>query len=316
MRTLQRGLSPFIIILIFSLVSAGTAGYVYVNNRTQDQQKESRASSFDDISPSSYAEPVKAVPKTSPAASKSVQNPTPAPIYQTDPNKTPLVTWEYDTTANQWVANGNPPQCPPLVFDSPVDITKASSILYPGQIRGSSINDYKAHGGFRFDGDAGQNITVRMPFDGYVWRGARYFLDGHMQYGFDIIHECGIMMRFGHLSELSSKFMAHAEKMRPAADGDSRTTDFQPFQKINKGEIIASKVGIPGNAGMDWGVYDLRTVNAAAGDPSFRENHYFQRWYDYYGLCWLDYLPSNEQSIAKSLPGADGKMGKTSSYCL
>ena len=48
--------------------------------------------------------------------------------------------------------------CPdPFVFQLPIDINKATSVLYPGQIRGG---DYKAHGGFRFDKSLPNEITV------------------------------------------------------------------------------------------------------------------------------------------------------------
>lgn len=225
-----------------------------------------------------------------------------------------MVTWDYN---NGWNSTGVPPACPSLVFDSPVDVTKATAILYPGQIRGTSINDYKPHGGFRFDNQNTNDVEVRVPFDGYVWRGSKLidFQSGNnIQYSFDIINECGIMHRVGHLYELSPEFQELADRL-PLKEGDSSTTDLKPYVSVRKGDLIATKIGIPGNVGMDWGVYDLRKENDASKDSSYREIHKDLAWAAFHALCWLDYLPGNEQAIVKSLPGADGKSGKNSDYC-
>ena len=223
------------------------------------------------------------------------------------------VVWVYHHDQNKWVPSKTPPPCPALVFDSPVDLTKAYAILYPGQTRGNSIKDYKAHGGVMFKSD--NTIDVRMPFDGYIYQGARFLQKGVLQYGFDAISECGIMQRFGHLYELSPKFQKLVELLPEPKEMDSRTTVLRPFVYVKKGELIATKIGVPENAGMDWGVMDLRRENEAAKDAAFREAHSFQRWYDNHGLCWLDYLSEKEQAIVKALPGGDGRMGKTSDYC-
>lgn len=222
------------------------------------------------------------------------------------------VVWVYHHDQNKWVPSRTPPKCPELVFDSPVDLTKVYAILYPGQMRGNSIKDYKAHGGFLLKTP---ETEVRMPFDGYVYQGARYLQKGVLQYGFDVISECGVMQRFGHLYELSPKFQKLVELLPEAKEMDSRTTVLRPFVQVKKGELIATKIGVPENAGVDWGVMDLRRENEATKDPAFREAHAFQRWYDQHGICWLDYLSSNDQALAKALPGGDGKMGKTSDYC-
>lgn len=222
-----------------------------------------------------------------------------------------LVRWDY--RYGKWEPSRTPPSCGPMVLESPADMSKADSILYPGQVRGSSIKDYKAHGGIHFKpGD----IEVRVPLDGYVFSGVRFYYQGHIQYGIDIMTECGIMQRFGHLYELSPKFQTIAETFRKPVEGDSRGTFLEPPIPVKKGEVIATKIGWPGGPnGFDWGVYDLRKENEVAKDGTFRKAHEFQWWYDYYGLCWLDYLSENDQALAKALPGGDGKMGKTSDYC-
>ncbi|MDO8482949.1 MAG: M23 family metallopeptidase [bacterium] len=221
------------------------------------------------------------------------------------------VRWDY--RYGKWEPSRTPPACGTVVLESPADISKANSILYPGQVRGSSIKDYKAHGGIHFKpGD----IEVRVPLDGYVFSGVRFYYQGHIQYGIDIMSECGIMQRFGHLYELTPKFQAIAETFRKPVEGDSRGTFLETPIPVKKGEIIATKIGWPGGPnGFDWGVYDLRKENEAAKDSAFRKTHEFQWWYDYHGLCWLDYLPDKDQSFTKALPGGDGKMGKTSDYC-
>src|SRR3989344_8529690 len=70
------------------------------------------------------------------------------------------------------IATQSKTTCPDrIVFDLPIDISKATSVLYPGQIRGG---DFKAHGGFRFDGSSNSAITVTAPLDANVIAGARY----------------------------------------------------------------------------------------------------------------------------------------------
>ena len=94
--------------------------------------------------------------------------------------------------------------CPnPFVFQMPVDIKKVTSILYPGQYRGG---DYKPHGGFRFDNSRPDEIKVIAPYNAEVTAGARYPVNGEIQYTFDFSHPCGIRYRFGHLLTLSPKF--------------------------------------------------------------------------------------------------------------
>ena len=223
------------------------------------------------------------------------------------------VWWRFEHDKNKWVPQGTPPSsCPPLVFASPIDVSKARAVLYPGQQRGLSIQDYKAHGGFLLSSG---DIEVRMPYDGYVMQGARFLQEGHIQYALDMISECGILQRFGHLYELTPKFQAIVEKFPEPKENDSRTTPVRPMIKVMKGELIATKVGVPSNPGMDWGVMDLRTENKAAQDAAYREKYAWQRGYAYHGLCWLDYLSAKDQALAKALPGGDGRMGKTSDYC-
>ena len=55
-------------------------------------------------------------------------------------------------------AGGNSlPSCPTPLLQTPVDLSKVTSILYPGQERGGN---YKAHGGFGFDNATDNLVTV------------------------------------------------------------------------------------------------------------------------------------------------------------
>jgi hypothetical protein len=219
------------------------------------------------------------------------------------------VTWYFD---NRWKPTGNPPSCPdPLVFRTPVDIDKATSILYPGQYRGVQ---YKAHGGFRFDGSKNEDIIVRAPMDGYIVDASRYLEGGEVQYMFDIINPCGIMYRFDHLYTLSPKLAAIAEQLREPAEGDSRTTAVTPVF-VQQGEVLATAVGLENNVFADWGLYDLRKENEASKDLAYREEHSDFPWFAFHALCWLNFLGAEDLAKVKALPGADSVSGTQSDYC-
>lgn len=220
--------------------------------------------------------------------------------------------------------------CPePFIFELPVDISKATSILYPGQIRGG---EFKAHGGFRFDDSLPEEITVKAPIDAYVIAGARYpGTTGDIQYTFDFEHPCGVRYRFGHLLTLSPKFQAIAEKFPLPKDLDSRTTQVDPPIEVKKGEIIATAVGLTKegnskngtNTFLDWGVYDYKQQNEASKDPGWATKHTEDpNWSKYYNsetykyaVCWFDWISESDKQKVLSLPSSDGQSGKTSDYC-
>lgn len=221
--------------------------------------------------------------------------------------------------------------CPsPFVFQMPVDLSKATSVLYPGQVRGGN---YKAHGGFRFDGSRPNEITVTAPYDAEVIAGARYRVNGEAQYTFDFAHPCGIRYRFGHLLTLAPKFQAIAEKF-PMPEGlDSRTTEVRPPIKVKQGEVIATAVGLntggpsiygEANPFVDWGVYDYRQKNEASQRSDWPTLHAAEdsSWATYYNsdiyqfaVCWFDWIPPEDKAKVLSLPAADSVNGKTSDYC-
>lgn len=246
------------------------------------------------------ATPVAEPPKT------ASPEPPPAPAAGSEAPSRP-VRWDYRDGG--WKPTGTPPACPePLVLQAPLDLDIASSVLYPGQVRGG---DFKPHGGFRTDGAEGP-VEVRAPLEGYV-KDVAYFTDQlGPHYMFDIQHECGIMYRLGHLGKVPPKFQAIAESVPMGGYGDSRTTEVAPVF-VEAGEIIATDT--QGSSGFDWGVYDLRKENEAAQDPTFREAHADEPWQAYHAVCWLDWLAPAEAARAKALPGADGVAGKESDYC-
>lgn len=218
-----------------------------------------------------------------------------------------IIRWRY--MDEMWKPNGEPPECPePFVFQSPVDLNLVTSILYPGQVRGS---DFKPHGGFRTDGTTGP-VEVRAPFEGYVWNVARFYDAAGIHYMFDIQHPCGMMYRLGHLGAVPQKFQDIVSKLPEPAFGDSRTTEVEPVF-VEAGEIIATDT--QESTGFDLGVYDLRKENEASKDPAFREAHKDEPYQAYHALCWLNYLPEDQQATVKNFPGGDGISGKNSAYC-
>lgn len=227
------------------------------------------------------------------------------------------ITWQFNEQAEAWQASAKPPDCvDPFKFDvSPVDINRATSVLYPGQTRGGH---YKAHGGFAFDAQSHNNVTVTMPFDAYLVGGSRYIESGEVQYLFDFVSECGIAIRFDHLASLSEKFAGFANQYLPEPKpDDSRGANISPPILIKSGEVIATAIGHSNNlnVGMDFGVYDYRSRNEASKDSTYQAAHGQFSASTYYGVCWFDMLPGNDAAQVKSLPSRDQAMGKTSDYC-
>jgi hypothetical protein len=222
-------------------------------------------------------------------------------------------------TGDGWTAGQNAdkiPKCPekPLM-KAPVNMTAVTSILYPGQTRGGN---YKPHGGFRFDNATDNAVTVTAPMDGYVVRGARYIAEGDVQYTFDVINNCGIMYRLGHLLTLDARFQSLAERFPPASE-DSRTSNINPAFKIKAGDTIATKVGIgkTKNTFVDLGVYDLRSPNKKSKDAAWAANSAHDKELAQHAVCWLNggYLPSSDEAKIKGLPAGDPGSGKNSDYC-
>lgn len=224
------------------------------------------------------------------------------------------VTWTQ--TENGWSHTGTLPACPsPL--NPPIDMNKVTSMLYPGQYRGG---DYKPHGGFRFDNETSNNVTITAPFDASIFRGAHYSVSGDPQYVFDFVAPCGYMYRLGHLLTLSPRLKAIADKLPVNNEGDSRDSRISQ-EEFKAGEVLATATGItkngsgPGgiNVFVDWGVYDLRTKNKASEDSTWSAKHSAET--EQHALCWFDLLSPDNEAKVLSLPAADGDSGKNSDYC-
>ena len=200
-------------------------------------------------------------------------------------------------------------------IQSPVDVTLATAVLYPGQTRGG---DYKPHGGFRFDGLKNDDVTVKVPLDAKVTSGSRYIEQGEVQYMFDLKSDCGLEYRFDHLKTLSAKFQAIADKLPAAKVDDSRTTAVSPEVAVTAGEVIATAVGFEvgdngPNVSVDFGVYDKRQKNQSSEDTAWVATHREDGDQAIYAVCWFDLLPVTDAAIVKALPASGGDA--TSDYC-
>jgi hypothetical protein len=199
--------------------------------------------------------------------------------------------------------------CPTPLLQTPVDLSKVTSILYPGQERGGN---YKAHGGFGFDNATDNLVTVKIPLNGKVNRVVRYREMGEIQYLFEFDGDCGVSFRFDHLRKLTAKFEAIVNAF-PIKE-DTRTDLVSPPVPVTVGEVIATEVGFLNNVSVDFGVYDMRQKNEASKDPAWASAH-SQYPADSYGICWLNSLPQADSAIVNLLPGRDGKFEKKSDYC-
>lgn len=219
------------------------------------------------------------------------------------------VRWSFDGT--RWSPNGTPPDCSePFVLQTPVDMNLVTAALWPGQVRGA----YVAHGGFRFDANGGNDVTVRSPIGSHLVQAARYLEGADDQYLLFFSVPCGFFYRFDHVRVLSPK-LADAVKDFPApTSGDSRTTYINPPVSLEQGEIVGTSVGIfPSNVFVDFGLYDVRTPNNATPNPAWADLYAADKEFGHYGVCFFDYLPSKDGDTMRSLP--TGKEGQTSDYC-
>lgn len=224
------------------------------------------------------------------------------------------------TTANNPVSAIPKVDCDAIVLKTPTDISKVSSVLYPGQVRGG---DYKPHGGFRLDSLQTVEVTVVASLDASVSSASRYLESNEIQYLFEFKADCGLKYRFDHLKTLSAKLQAVVEQLPAAKVGDSRTTEIKEKVSVTAGEIVATAVGHENapdgtsklNISFDFGLYDTRQKNEASKDSAWVAAHQEDGEQAIYGVCWLDWLPTADATILKALPAADGQSGKTSDYC-
>ena len=219
------------------------------------------------------------------------------------------ITWGFDGTS--WSPSATAPSCQnPLVLPPPVSLSNATSVLYPGQLRGS----YKPHGGLRFDSQGqGRDEAIYAPIDATLWRASRYLEGGVVQYLFDFVDSCGIMYRLDHLFGLSPRLQQIADTLPAAQEGDNRTTFLPPGLIFRAGESLATQIGFSTNVFFDWGVYDLRAMNARSSDAAWLADHSGEQ--APFGICWLEFLSPSDRTIVTALPPADSVSGSMSDYC-
>lgn len=222
------------------------------------------------------------------------------------------IDWGFN--GSEWKAAGDAPACDePLTVASPMDASKATQVLYPGQVRGG---DYKPHGGLAVDtGDS--HVAVAAVIDAYLYRGSRYMQDGTTQYMFDFLAPCGVMYRLDHLRVLTPEFQAVADTLPPAQPDDSRTYQLN-HTFIKKGTQIATEIGIGQNTFLDFGLYDLRKQNEASKNPSFATEplRLSDKEQSFYALCWFNNLTGTDKTIISGLPARGATVeGKVSDYC-
>ena len=225
------------------------------------------------------------------------------------------VSWRYDNVNKAWNVEGSPPKCPdPLSISSPVDVSLASGILYPGQMRTAG---YKPHGGFRFDDRQTGDVEVRAVMDMRLVKASKYLEDGSPQYLTFFINDCGMMVMHDHFFKLSPKLEEALKNLPTGAEGDSRTTEITPRVLFEKGAVLATEVGHGNgqNIFVDFGLYDLRKTNGVVFSPSFGAKNSNVDEYGTHALCWFDYIPEKDESLVRGLP-AGGHEGKESNLCL
>lgn len=236
----------------------------------------------------------------------SSQNPT------GDSSSTDDAIWSWG--GDKWMASGGTaPGCGDGPnFKAPIDVTKTTAVLYPGQKRGG---DYKAHGGFLFANSKQTEVDVVTPIDSHLIKASRYIELGEVQYFMVFSVPCGFAYRFDHLQTLTPEFQAIMDKLPKAEVNNSQTTSIQPAVAVKAGTKIATGVGFKTNTTVDFGIYDVRQPNSVSKQSSYAAEHAQTKEFDYYGVCFLEYLESSAKATLSALPGGDQVAGKTSDYC-
>lgn len=226
-------------------------------------------------------------------------------------------TFIWQQTATGWQATETAPECPKQpMLKMPADLSKVTSLLYPGQTRGGN---YKPHGGFRFDSSTDNAITVTAPISGYIVRGGSYHAEGttEIQYTFDVMNNCGVMFRLGHLRELPTNLQKIADTW-PAPTSSSATQNVNPPVYVKQGDVMANKVGLitEKNTFFDWGVYDYRSENEASKAQAYQAAHP-QPELAWHAVCWFQdgWLQSSDQTTLAGLKPGDPASAKKSDYC-
>ena len=293
----QKGFSGIFIVIILAVTSVISAGSFYILNRDAPEPVGSN-----------YAVPAPATPQMENISEMVTPK---KQTTVTNNAKLPSKTY-WQLTGTGWEPVGIPPQCPePFSIVPPTDVSLVTSVLYPGQIRNG--NTYEPGGGFRFDTSPNDVITVRVPEDATVTGGARFLVQGEIQYVFDLIVPCGILFRYDHLLLLSPEFKKIANTFPAPKENDTRTTFLNSPIPVAANDIVATAVGLRNNSFISWSVFDLRQKNSLAQkNPFWAAEH---PTLEHYAVCPYDFLSSDIQKIIYSLPAADSTSGNKSDFC-
>ena len=147
------------------------------------------------------------------------------------------VLWQYNAETTEWeVIRGEAPEClETFSFPSPVDITLASGVLYPGQLRS---DDYKPHGGFRFDTLSSNALDVYAPFDASLIQVAQHLEGSEIQYTLYFIHDCGLVYKLDHLLKLTPEYEKIMESIPMGGQEDTRTSFLDEAVLFQKALIL------------------------------------------------------------------------------
>lgn len=218
--------------------------------------------------------------------------------------------WRFD--GDKWIAPKDAPACEdPLRIIAPMDVKRATSKLYPGQVRGT---DFKPHGGLAIDTTPDTRVDIYAIRDAHLVRGSFYVENGVDTYLLDFVDQCGIMYRYDHLAVLSPQLASYAPPLQP----DSRTIEIKGRPYVRQGDLIATAVGQDGNVGFDLGVYDLRKPNDASKTDIYQtdQRRIEDKEQSFYAVCWFDLLPPADKAIVDVLPSRSGAHeGTSSDYC-
>lgn len=229
--------------------------------------------------------------------------------------QTGFVDWSFNDET--WAHQAEAPDCEsPLTIGPPMDVQKATSVLYPGQVRGG---DYKPHGGIGIDNAANNTLDVYAIRDAYAYRGSRYIEAGEVQYLLDFMDPCGVMYRYDHLATPTAELMTLINQLPEPMPDDSRTTKFNNPLLVKKGTVIATTVGYSKkiNAFFDLGVFDLRAPNTQSKTEIFKTDpmRVADKEQSYFALCWFELLPESDKVIVTALPPRGGEKESSSDYC-
>lgn len=223
-----------------------------------------------------------------------------------------FVRWDFDGSA--WKAMSTAPDCEdPLTIAAPMDLSQATSKLYPGQVRGG---DFKPHGGIGIDDATNTSMSLYALRDAYLYQGSRYIEGGVQQILLDFMDSCGVRYRYDHIAKVSDELQQYVDQLPEAKQDDSRTSPIDPVL-IKKGAIVATEVGRSGNVFFDLGVYDLRKQNKASKTDIYKtdQGRISDKEQSFFAVCWFDLLSTSDKAIIDGLPSRSAAEGANSDYC-